>query len=88
MIRAKPITLAAVIGDRPVVRSDWRALADAWGVLADYRLEEIAPAGVACKTCWDHGLCAECLGEYPDRCPADCEDGRCPACGKLGEVAP
>lgn len=86
MIWAKPVTLVSVIGDRPVVREDWHALARVWGVLADYRLQAIAPAGVACKTCWDYGRCAECLGEYADQCPAECGDGRCPACGKLGEA--
>lgn len=31
----------------------------------------------ACATCWDTGLCAECLGRYPQYCPADCVDGTC-----------
>ena len=30
-----------------------------------------------CATCWDTGLCAECLGRYPQYCPADCVDGTC-----------
>lgn len=30
-----------------------------------------------CPTCWDTGLCAECLGRYPQYCPADCADGTC-----------
>jgi hypothetical protein len=30
-----------------------------------------------CSTCWDTGLCAECLGRYPQYCPADCVDGTC-----------
>jgi hypothetical protein len=30
-----------------------------------------------CATCWDTGLCAECLGCYPQYCPADCGDGTC-----------
>lgn len=75
-------TLTDLIGDRAVQREDWHLLAREWNLHSDYTLQGIAPAGVTCTTCWDHGLCAECLGEYPDRCPADCGDGRCPACGR------
>lgn len=81
-------TLAKVIGDRPVRREDWRSLAEAWGVDSDYTLGDIAPDGVECKVCWDYGLCAECLGRYPDQCPVDCGDGRCPVCGKKAADAP
>lgn len=31
----------------------------------------------ACGACWDTGLCAECLGRYPQYCPVDCGDGMC-----------
>lgn len=30
-----------------------------------------------CPYCWDTGLCPECLGHYPQYCPADCTDGTC-----------
>lgn len=30
-----------------------------------------------CPACWDTGLCVECLGRYPQYCPADCGDGTC-----------
>lgn len=30
-----------------------------------------------CATCWDTGICAECLGRYPQYCPGDCDDGTC-----------
>lgn len=34
----------------------------------------------ACSTCWDTGLCYECLGRYPQYCPIDCGDGTCSSC--------
>lgn len=30
-----------------------------------------------CEWCWDTGLCAECLGRYPEWCPGNCNDGTC-----------
>jgi hypothetical protein len=81
-------TLRDLIGDRPVRREDWELLAWAWELRSDYTLQEIAPEGVTCAACWDHGRCAECLGEYPQLCPMDCEDGRCAVCGKKGEQTP
>lgn len=31
----------------------------------------------SCRHCWDTGLCAECLGRYPQYCPDNCGDGYC-----------
>lgn len=31
----------------------------------------------ACASCWDTGLCVECLGRYPQYCPSECGDGTC-----------
>lgn len=30
----------------------------------------------ACASCWDTGLCVECLGRYPQYCPSECGDGQ------------
>ena len=79
-------TLRALIGDRAPTRDDWFVLAHEWGLGADYVVWEIAPAGVACTTCWDHGVCVECLGQYPHICPMDCGDGRCTVCGRKGDT--
>jgi hypothetical protein len=31
----------------------------------------------ACNRCWDTGFCVECLGQYPQYCPAGCDNGYC-----------
>lgn len=66
-----------LIGKRAPVRSDWKLLADKWGIRSDYDMRTIAPSGVLCTSCWDHNLCVECIGEYPDMCPRHCGDGTC-----------
>lgn len=76
------VRIRDLIGDRPMRVDDWWLLAREWHSNSDYKLWEIAPPWVTCTTCWDHGVCAECLGEYPEMCPMDCGDGRCPVCGK------
>ena len=53
----------------------WRAVADQSSSYDE--LVEQAPATVACKFCWDLGLCPECLGDYPLQCPAGCSNGKC-----------
>lgn len=41
-----------------------------------------------CPICWDTGLCAECTGQYPQYCPAQCDDGTCPcAAGRARRAA-
>lgn len=30
-----------------------------------------------CPRCWDTGFCPECLGQYPQYCPANCDEGTC-----------
>lgn len=72
--------LKEIIGDRQPDVSDWSALADGWSVDSDYTLTELAPDQVECKVCWDHHVCAECLGRYPSVCPNECPQGRCPVC--------
>lgn len=72
--------------DQPVA-DDWPILANNWGVWSDYRLPDVAPAGVSCPICWDWGLCAECIGVDSDVCPAECDGGSCPACGKRADAA-
>jgi hypothetical protein len=69
--------LSTLIGNRPPTINDWLLLADAWCLTSDYTLQDIAPAGVVCKTCWDTRLCAECLGEYPNQCPVCDGTGWC-----------
>lgn len=69
--------LRDLIGDRPPTRNDWHLLADAWGLDSDYTLQEVAPEGVGCATCWSWLLCAECLGQYPTTCPACEGSGLC-----------
>lgn len=62
--------LEDIIGNRKPRKSDWSRLADGWGVKSDYHLEDVAPADVSCRMCWDTGLCAECQGRYPNGCPS------------------
>lgn len=69
--------LTDLIGARKPDRADWFQLADHWGVNSDYHLAALKPKGVKCGVCWDWDVCAECLGEYPDHCPAFCGDGTC-----------
>jgi hypothetical protein len=54
---------------------EWLRVAD--GARDVRALIEYAPLGVICRICWDFGVCAECLGDYPLLCPAECGDGRC-----------
>lgn len=80
-----------MINGHPLARDDWRNLAFWWSLHSTYTLQSLAaelPEPVACTTCWDHGLCAECLGEYPDHCPNGCGDGRCTACGRKADYLP
>lgn len=83
-MKTKSIDVISILGRGDVRREDWRRLAHAWTPVADYTLQELAPPGVQCTTCWDHHVCAECLGRYPSACPAGCGDGRCTVCGKGG----
>jgi hypothetical protein len=69
--------LIDLIGDRKPDKDDWFLLADNWGVNSDYHLAAEKPKGVTCGLCWDWDTCAECLGEYPGHCPAECGDGTC-----------
>ena len=67
------------IKNRKYIRQ-WREMALGLTEQSGYTLESAAPNDVDCKTCWDTGLCRECLGEYPTRCPEKCDGGRCPIC--------
>jgi hypothetical protein len=70
----------------PIKRGDWFVLARNWHSTASWKIQDLAPNGVKCTTCWDYDICAECLGEYPDMCPS-CQElktnGKC-ECNEQG----
>jgi hypothetical protein len=59
----------------PASMQPWLTAADAW--TPDNDTLNPKPGGVKCAQCWDTGVCAECLGQYPHQCPGLCGDGRC-----------
>lgn len=65
MIKGSPEYIAA-----------WKEEADRFTAQRPYILPP-QDIPVNCGWCWDTGICAECLGEYPSICPANCIDGTC-----------
>lgn len=53
----------------------WALLANQWTPSFDSLA--LPPVSVSCQTCWDTGICGECLGQYPKSCPGECVNGQC-----------